>query len=223
MMAHLAPAAPRQRARRQRAIADAADRLPTPADMRSNLLQAVADASPAAEHEGMAWYLAAHSIAADMATRHGVTVRQGAGVIAALSPQCGWAENVRLADAACDAGVASGHTADACRKADAILSGSDPGDVLGGRKVRSFFTNICSPLTVGAVTVDRHAVDMLCGRRGAVHDRILERPGAYATCAAVIRATARELGYLPHVLQAVAWVSWRQTHDVAYRYDLTDM
>lgn len=222
-MSHLPPATVRGRRARQAAIARSADVLPSADVMRRNLLDTLAGASPDAEHEGAAWYLAAHSIAADMATRHGLTVAQAAGVLAALSPQCGWAENIRLADAACAAGAASGHTVDACRKADAILAGADPFDVLGGRKVRSFYANILRPTVAGPVTVDRHAVDMLCGRRGAVEDRVLERVGAYARCAAVIRGVARELGMRPHDVQAISWVAWRQLHDVAYRYDLTGL
>lgn len=222
-MSHTTPATVRGRRARQAAIARSVDVLPSADVMRRNLLDTLAGASPEAEAEGSAWYLAAHSIAADIADRHGLSLAQAAGVIAALSPQCGWAENIRLADQAAAEGRASGHTADACRKADAILAGADPFDVLGGRKVRSFYANIVRPTTPGPVTVDRHAVDMLVGRRGAVEDRVLERIGAYARCAAVIRGVARELGMRPHELQAVAWVAWRQAHDVAYRYDLTDL
>jgi hypothetical protein len=219
-MSHITPATVRGRRARQAAIARSSGVLPSADVMRRNLLDTLAGASADAEHEGAGWYLAAHSIAADMAARHGLTVAQAAGVLAALSPQCGWAENIRLADVACGEGRASGHTADACRKADAILAGADPFTVLGGRKVRSFYTNILRPTTPGPVTVDRHAVDMLCGRRGAVEDRVLERVGAYARCAAVIRGVARDLGIRPHEVQAIAWVAWRQLHDVAYRYDM---
>lgn len=219
-MAHVKKATPKGRARRQAAYVRAREELPTFDEMRANLLATVSSSSFGAEVEGMGWYAAAHSIAADMAVRHGLTVRQCAGVLAALSPQTGWAENIRLADAACEAGEASGHTADACGKADRILSGEDPSAVLGGRKVRSFFANIVEPGRSGAVTVDRHCVDMLVGRRGAVNDRVLERPGAYALCAAVVRSVARDLGWRPHEVQAVAWVAWRQTHEVAFRFDL---
>lgn len=222
-MSHSTPATIRGRKARQSAIGRSLEVLPTSAAMRDNLLNTLASASPDAEAEGLAWYLSAHSIAADMAERHGLAVAQCAGVIAALSPQCGWAENIRLADAACESGTATGHTEDACRKANAILAGADPFEVLGGRKVRSFYANMLRPLVAGPVTVDRHCVDMLVGRRGAVADRVLERIGAYARCAAVVRSVARELGMRPHEVQAVAWVAWRQLHDVAYRYDLTDL
>jgi len=219
-MAHVKQATPGGRARRQAAYVRARGELPTFEEMRANLRATIDGSSFGAEVEGLAWYASAHSIAADMAVRHGLTVRQCAGVLAALSPQTGWAENIRLADEACGSGKASGHTFDACGKADRILAGEDPADVLGGRKVRSFFANIVEPGRSGAVTVDRHCVDMLVGRRGAVNDRVLERPGAYVLCAAVVRSVARDLGWRPHEVQAVAWVAWRQTHDVAFRFDL---
>ena len=221
MSGFMSPAVGSGRVARQRAIGRAADSLPSFAEMRENLLQCVADASSATEREGLGWYPAAHSIAADIASEHGLTVRQAAGVIAVLSPQTGWGANVVMAQRAAADGHAGnvGHYEDATTKASRILAGEDPADVLGGRKVRSFFTNICSPLKHGAVTIDRHAVDMLCGRRGAVKGRVLDRPGAYALCAAVVRSAARDLGLFPHDLQAVAWCSWRYAHDVAYRFD----
>lgn len=221
-------ATPGGRTQRQTAIRKACDTLPSDADMRHNLLTTLADADDASQAEGLAWYLSAHSIAADLAVTHGYAVRQTAGVIAALSPQTGWADNVRLATNACEhaangrTDLIGGHTTDACRKASIILQGEDPADVLGGRKVRSFFANIARPTTPGPVTVDRHCVDMLAGQRGYVSSRILERIGTYTRCAAVVRSVARELGYRPHELQAIAWVGWRKTHDVAYRFDLTD-
>lgn len=227
-MSFLAPALPHNRRKRQAAIGRSIDTLPSVEDMRTNLLTTIAEATITAEHEGLGWYPAARSVAVELADRHGLTISQTAGVIAALSPQCGWAENVRLADEACAHGAAGrtdrigGHTVDACRKASRILQGADPLDVLGGRKVRSFYRNILDPSRAGAVTVDRHAIDMLCGRRGAVQDRVLERPGAYVLAAAVIRSVARELGMTPAACQAVAWVAWRQLHDVSYRHDLTD-
>lgn len=223
------PTAPRYRAKRQAAITAAVDKLPSASAMRENLLQTIATADAATEAEGQGWYGNAHGIAADLATTYGFTVRQTAGVIAALSPQTGWADNVRLATDACrHASVGrtdriGGHTHDACRKASAILQGADPATVLGGRKVRSFYRNILTPSRPGAVTVDRHAIDMLCGRRGAVNDRVLERIGAYTLAAAVFRSVARELDMTPSACQATAWVAWRKTHDVAWRHDLTDL
>lgn len=219
-MSHLAPATARGRTRRQNGIGRTiAEELPSFDDMRTNLLQTIAEATADDETAGLGWYHAAHMIAEDIAAAHGLTIRQAAGLLAALSPQTGWAENVRLAVQAAESGRASDHFADACEKADRILRGEDPAEVLGGRKVRSFFTNIADPTRSGAVTVDRHCVDMLAGSRGYVQSRILERVGAYALCAAVVRSVARELNLRPHEVQAIAWVAWRNAHEVPAHHD----
>lgn len=218
-MSHIAPAKPSGRRSRQTAIGRNADLLPSFDTMRTNLLTTLAYATEDNWTEGTAWYLAARAIADDLAQRHLVTPLQAAGVLAALSPQTGWSENIRLADQALSERNATGHYDDACDKANAIIQGDTPANVLGGRKVRSFVRNIADPSRPGPVTVDRHAVDCLLGARGAVNSRILERPGAYALCAAVFRSVARELDILPHECQAVAWIAWRQVHDVAARYD----
>ena len=220
----LKPATPRGRARRQSGIRDAGQALPTTREMLSNLRATIDTADFAHIDEGLGWYRVAHSIARDLHSAHPESVRSvrhGAGLLAALSPQTGWAENIALAWQAAAAGTADGlaHFADATSKASRILRGEDPADVLGGRKVRSFFTNIADPDRFGAVTIDRHAVDMLCGRRGAVNDRLLERVGVYLRCTAVIRSEARRMGWRPHEVQAVAWVAWRHAHDVAARFD----
>lgn len=220
----ITPATPRGRGRRQSGIRAAGESLPTAGEMLANLRATLDSADFAHIDEGLGWYRVAHSIARELHESHPDTVRSvrhGAGIIAALSPQTGWAENISLAHQAAAAGSADGlaHFADATGKASRILRGEDPGDVLGGRKVRSFFSNILDPDRSGPVTIDRHAVDMLCGRRGAVKDRVLERVGVYLRCTAVIRSEARRMGWRPHEVQAVAWVAWRHAHDVAARYD----
>ena len=204
---------------RQRAIGEMFAEL-DPAAMRLRLLSVLADASGADETEGAGWYLSGRSVSADLATEFGYSVSQAVGVVAALSPQNGWGSNVVQAGEALSDGHAGnvGHYDDATDKASAILSGALPEDVLGGRKVRSFYRNLLDPVRPGHVTVDRHMVDLLTGERFA-DSKVLERVGAYQVFAGVIRGVARELGLLPQVVQAVAWVAWRRAHDVAYRFD----
>jgi hypothetical protein len=189
----------------------------------NQLLCALENADIATTREGMGWYDGAHSICADIATETGRETLQVAGVLAAFSPQTGWSENIRLTRQACEADGPSqviGHTSNACGKVSNLLFGNKtPDEVLGGRKVRSFYRNVAYPDVSGAVTVDRHMIDLLVGRRGAVNDRILERIGAYQHAAGIIRGAAREAGILPHQLQAITWVYWRKLHDVKFNYD----
>ena len=171
----------------------------------------------------------AHERAATLAHAYGFTVQQAAGVIAAFSPQTGWAENLRLAEDAlyhARAGrtdLISGHTPNVCAKASRILQGEPPESVLGGRKVRSFYANILRPYRSGAVTIDRHAAALLHGERA--HDRhakALQRRGYYVACTAPFRSAARQLSAYtgprtflrPHEVQAIAWLRWRTLHNV---------
>jgi hypothetical protein len=103
------------------------------------------------------------------------------------------------------------------RQADAILAGAHPLDVLQGPKVREFFRAIM--LEPDAVCIDRHAVDIARGRRGANSDpSILGRVGAYEKAQKAYRDAAsilsRALGapILPAQVQAVTWVQWRMEH-----------
>lgn len=216
------------RAKRQRSIAAAiAETLPTADEMRDSVMAVIAEASPDAEAEGLGWYGIAHDIADELAQTHGLTIRQTAGVIAALSPRTGWAENISLASDAC-AAAAEGRTdliggcpSDNARKASMILQGHDPADVLGGRKVRSFFANILRPYSAGPVTVDRHAISVAFGHRVSEEDaKLLERIGTYTVIASVYRSVARSLGIRPHQAQAIAWVAWRKLHGADILHDI---
>jgi hypothetical protein len=194
-------------------------------DPTANVLRTLSTATDADVTEGLAWYVTAHSHACELADLHDITVRQAAGIIAALSPQPGWLTNLQLAATLCDdPDTNPGHFADAYGKAHRILTepDTDPADVLRGRKVRSFYANIVDPNRPGPVTVDRHAIDILTGTRlfaTTPAGKILERPGTYTYAAATYRAVARAIPHpflprslFPHELQAITWVAHRNAH-----------
>lgn len=163
--------------------------------------------------EGAVWYQTAHAGAADLADAYGLTTRQAAGIIAALSPQTEWTLNLTLAADLCATGTA-GHYRNALDKAQAILAGAEPLDVLGGPKVRSFFRNIAEPDRPGPVTIDRHAVAIAAGTDTSTylrtHPKLLDRKGIYRLVAGLYRSAAREYPDLhPHTLQAVCWLAHR--------------
>lgn len=208
--------------RRQRQRAYARHYGTTPlADSVANILAVFmrAEDENVAYEEGIGWYHAAHAIAAEHAATYGTTVSQAAGVIAALSPQTGWAENIRLAGefwrrhAQRRTDLMSGHTTDAIVKCQRIGRGEDPYLVLGGRKVRSFYANILRPDTPGPVTIDRHAIAVIMARPLPASDpdaRSPERPGVYTRAAGAYRTVARMVGLHPHQVQAVVWCQWRR-------------
>jgi len=157
---------------------------------------------------GRDWYRDAYVTAAHFADDYGVTREQAIGVIAALSPQTQWWQNVMLAKQVLSAGaMVQGHTRDTMRKVNAILAGIPPLDVLGGQKVRSFYVNILDlGFSADVVTIDRHAWRTVCGanplgKRNAVPDA-----GYPLARDAFIRAAAIIGDITPAQLQAVVWV-----------------
>ncbi|MGS2646061.1 DUF7178 family protein [Streptosporangium sp. G12] len=157
---------------------------------------------------GRNWYPTAHQLAEMMSDGH---VVKGAGVIAALSANKRWGENIVLANRAFDAGKASGHFSDAIRKAERIMSGEQPEQVLPmDIKTGHFYRCILDPTDPDAICIDRHAHDIAVGERYGQKSRGLGARGRYALMAHVYREAAQRLGELPQVVQAVTWVVWTE-------------
>lgn len=183
----------------------------------SHLMDRLALATGAEWAEGLAWYDTASGTAEDLSDRYSIPRDTACGIIAALSPQNAWDVNVQHAYDLCA-------TPDS-RKDFGLGLGSDrakflfrnpqtnPLDILGGPKVRSFYRNIAEPWTPGAVTIDRHAIAILAGRETARwfddHPKFLDRVTVYRQATGYYRSAARAYGILPHQAQAVAWVSHR--------------
>lgn len=180
-------------------------------------------ASPDDVHEGRLWYRQAHDHAAHLAEAHRLTTRQASGIIAALSPQISWDQNLTIAHDFCaSGGTAAVHFTLCTDRARAILTDpqTDPLTVLGGQKVRSFYRNILNPTVAGAVTIDRHAAAILAGLPTPdylrTYPKLLDRTAVYGLCAAAYRSAARTLGLLPHEAQAIAWVRHRREYHHLY-------
>jgi len=180
-----------------------------------NILAVYRAARPEQIAAGMQWYSDARTFA--LAISNGDVVK-GAGVIAALSPQTSWAQNMTLASRAFVDGFASGQTGDNCTKATRILNGESPEDVLGwnnpkaksGHKVRNFYRNIVNP-TGPECTIDRHAFNIAVGfvsEKGAIGQ--LSRVGQYDLFADTYRRVAELVGIPVAVLQAITWLVWRE-------------
>lgn len=182
--------------------------LPAPRTITHNILRTYEAATPIEAARGHEWYDLAHLFADKIS--HG-EIKKGAGVIAALSPQKDWLENMYLAQRAFEDGRASGHMGAFVKKADRILDGEEPLDVLGGNKVRAFYKLILDPTNAHDVCIDRHAFDIAVGE---VTDdkarKVLERARGYDLIANLYRQVAKKVEVLPSQLQATTWVSWRK-------------
>lgn len=167
-----------------------------------NVIAAFRAAPPAAHERGRNWYPAAHDIARIVGDGD---PRIGAGVIAALSPNKSWDQNVRLAT---DAGKRNihGHVGDALGKVRRILNGADPETVLPpDSKTWNFFRCIFDPTDPDPIVVDRHAHDIAVNKIYGNRDRGLSAAARYAVFAHTYRVAAVELDIIPQVLQATVW------------------
>jgi hypothetical protein len=165
---------------------------------------------------GLAWYDRARGEAEQMAAETGLSVRQCAGIIAALSPRCQWASNVagawKMARAAATGElepVICG-TLDNRRKAWRIAQGEDPGAVLSGPKMRAFFANILGD--VESVTVDVWAAAAAEG--GKTKQAPVRR--RYLLLAESFRRVAERHGMAPRDVQAAVWTVYRRLHGNTY-------
>lgn len=178
-----------------------------------NVLAVYNNASAANLRHGLVWYQDAHNFARILDPDN---VDLAAGVIAALSPMNHWENNKVCAARVYSQGFARGtHTLPNEAKADAILSGQAPLDVLKGNKVRAFFSTILEPHGDVVPVIDRHAFDIAIGR--ATDDaarRVLERKGVYSLFADVYREAARIAGIGSPQMQAITWVEWREAKGI---------
>lgn len=174
-----------------------------------NILSVWAIASQEEIDEGAAWYETAHETALILADDD---IKVGAGLLAALSPQTAWWLNVELACEAYETGNARRHTRDSCSKANRIMAGTDPTEVLPmGRKTGHFYRAILNPADPGAVCIDRHAHDIAVGFPYGDWSRGLSTQSRYDLIADCYREAADLLGVVPSVVQATTWVTWRNS------------
>jgi len=160
---------------------------------------------------GRAWYRTAHDLAELIS---GGDVVRGAGVLAALSPQTEWSQNITRASRAFADGRPSRHMGDALRKAERIMGGEDPLTVLPrNSKTWSFYRCIVNPDDLDAVVIDRHAHDVAAGECYGARDRGLSSKPRYASLALAYTRAARILGESPSTVQAVTWTVWREVTD----------
>ncbi|MFF4902928.1 hypothetical protein [Streptomyces sp. NPDC001068] len=178
-------------------------------EQRHDYTRAITDkwnaATPDQKRRGRNWYGTAHELALEIADGD---AKKGAGVLAALSANKSWTENCRLARKAFVEGIASGHVRDALTKANRIMAGADPSQVLPIHlKTGYFYLCIADPENTEPVVIDRHAHDIAVRRIYGQRDRGLGALQRYNVLADCYRAAARKIGEVPSKVQAVTWVA----------------
>ena len=172
---------------------------------------------------GSRWYADALSVCSTVAQATGLPVSTVAGVTAALSPNNRWQRNQADAAALCRA-FSAGTLADAAavkvgtfnsnkEKALRILAGEPPLDVLGGLKVRAFYSCI---LGDDAVCVDGHAYAIWIGSYVPTTKTPKLSPKLYASISAAYRQAAvtingiLDTSYSAAQIQAITWSVWQR-------------
>lgn len=185
-----------------------------------NILAVFFTAGPLEIQQGKEWYFHASLIAKGMVTPE-VNFHAVAGVIAALSPNNRWERNIRDAEALIKA-YSFGEELDTIKvstfgrnkqKALQILRGESPLDVLGGRKVRSFYQCI-----IGGedVCIDGHAYSVWLGQRISTSSTPKISDKLYDKIAEDYRTATKQINqitgqdYRPSDVQAITWVVYRK-------------
>ena len=157
------------------------------------------------------WYPIAHKWCADVASAYGLTVSQVAGITAAMSPQISWDKNklqtILLIQKKRNNEALVGLMAYRANvaKAERIYNGENALDVLGGKKVRSFYGNLM--LDDSTVTIDRHALHIALYGTGNEEKSGSITPTAklYDIAQDAYKTAARILGITPYSLQSITW------------------
>jgi hypothetical protein len=180
-------------------------------------------ATPAQIVHGTRWYGDALVQAQDMSALYGWPVEVCAAIIAHLSPQTRWDDNVAFAFAVAEdfsvrpGGCMAGNFDRARAAILAHLRGDDPLSTFGPRahKTRAFAHAILAGGRGGDVVVDVWMLRaILQGPSYAFRDgkgpdlaKVIKRVGVYAQCADVVRKAARARNVDPCVMQAVVWTA----------------
>ena len=179
----------------------------------SHIIDTYNNASESSIAEGKVWYSHANHIAWQVTKLLGSKdIRVGAGIIASLSPQMDWGENVTEALRFVSVGYSTKQTRANNMKAKRISEGDDPETVLGGLKVTAFYHAILEPFGDTPPVVDRHAIDIHKGELVSKRDRnrAMSNPRVISRIQTSYKLASKKLGVHWHVVQAVTWVQQRK-------------
>jgi len=178
-----------------------------------NIIKCYETASLVSIRDGATWYREAQDIATVIGRLGGYKNHQalfvGAGVLAALSPQVEWGDNIQWAIQLVVKGTRK-QTWNNHNKALRILQGEKPNAILGGSKVRAFYKAIVAPEGSGEPVIDRHALAIYMGRNVTEKElNYLQSPKVMTRLQGAYRRASHKVGIHHHELQAITWLEWR--------------
>jgi len=181
---------------------------------KDNILKVYGLAAEEEVEEGKVWYLEARKFCERAAFQHyyyvGATESSYlAGALAALSPCLPWEANKAALLELLIEGTAYRQSEANVFKAKRILAGEDPLCVLGGLKVRAFYTCIVDS-GASQVCVDRHAKSICFGCHLSEKELKQWEGDYYYDFENAYQRAAKELGITGYQLQASTWLAWRR-------------
>jgi hypothetical protein len=160
-----------------------------------------------------------------IAERHGYSVRVGAAVFAALSPNNDYLGNLRDVSRLLSA-ARNGKRLEEFKvstygankaKAWRIAHGEDPLDLIVAHKTRNFFLNVYDPTDPTPVTVDGHIFNAWTGKRIALNSAAQKfNAKHYLQVAEDIRQIGADRDLIPNVVQGVIWYAHKRIHRIKY-------
>lgn len=165
--------------------------------------------------EGKEWYWIANSIAQDIADTYNVPIEVICGVMASMSPQKSWEENIKLCKRYIeDPHNFKGHVRKMVGKAH-IISMWWQGykdrkgfieRILNGPKIVSFFNNMLNPYDNSYITIDTHHLSICLG------DSKINTctPKQYEFLRQETLKFAKKQNLIGNEVQAILWTHYRK-------------
>lgn len=157
-----------------------------------------------ATKEGLYWYAEAYDKCEALAKEYGLSLEQSIAIVAVLSPKCPWDKNIFNAIVVITGQGTPTALGPNIKKAQRILNGEPPLNVLGGNKVRSFYSNILNRGFDSSVTIDTHIL------RAVGRPSFTPKPGVYNQIVEAFQTVSKWVGYSPAQVQAVVWCYVRE-------------
>lgn len=191
--------------------------------MNSNILRTYELATPEQTARGLAWYESMNRWTHTVARLYNFTPEQTAGVIAILSPRNYLTRNLQdtIKVLTCirrgwNPGTISLHSTNS-NKYKAFQFARGELQTVPGIKVSSFYDNILHPHTSARVTVDVWAIRVYLGDYTCPVKPIT--PRLYRAIESEYIESARVLEISPVELQAITWVTARDTAGTPYKIE----
>lgn len=164
---------------------------------------------------GRSWYQQASRFCQTLADNYDRSLAAVAGIMSALSPSTSYEQNIIdtvNVIAGQDHETVSTYGKQHVKALEIRDEGIDPALVMGQNKTAAFWLNIVNPTTNGRVTVDRHSARVAVDVNMTADESYfyINTPAKYQVLENAYKLAAGKIGVLPHVLQAITWLTYRR-------------